>query len=95
MYNTTTTIKHTTLKRDLAFHGDVLNTAARLEKLCRQYHSHFLTTGNVISRLNNVNGVKFKSVGKEKLKGKQQSVEVFSISNNQMNKNVKNYSNKI
>jgi len=70
------------IKRDLAFHGDVLNTAARLEKLCRQYHSNFLTTGNVVSRLNNVNGVKFKSVGKEKLKGKQQSVEVFSITNN-------------
>ena len=35
------------IKREIAFHGDALNTAARLLELCREYDAPVLVSGRV------------------------------------------------
>lgn len=39
------------LKREIAFHGDVMNTAARLEKKCNELEKWLLVTENVVGKI--------------------------------------------
>jgi class 3 adenylate cyclase len=38
-------------KRDIVFHGDVMNTAARLEHATRELDRHFLVSADALNRL--------------------------------------------
>ena len=70
------------LKRELAFHGNVINTAARLEKLCSKLDRSFLTTERVVAGMEVSGHYQFDSFGKMNLKGKNEDVEVYSIFQN-------------
>ncbi len=67
------------IKRELAFHGDVINTAARLEKKCSKFNSSFLTSGRLASNFNRESNYQFDLMGKVTLRGKNEKVEVYSI----------------
>ncbi|QGY44038.1 hypothetical protein GM418_10325 [Maribellus comscasis] len=62
------------IKKEIAFHGDVLNTAARIQKQCKRYRKNILVTRDFASqlisakteyRLNYVDIVKF--LGKDRI----------------------------
>ena len=67
------------LKREIAFHGDVLNTAARLEKKCNEYHRLLLVTENLVDRLPSSNGYKFEFLNDIPLRGKHEKVKFFAV----------------
>lgn len=67
------------IKREIAYHGDVLNTAARLQELCKTYKSQLLISRNLNDVLGKANGFLCKPVGKLKLRGKNIELQVFSI----------------
>jgi adenylate cyclase len=67
------------IKREIAYHGDVLNTAARLQELCKTYKSQLLISRNLNDVLGKGNGYVSKPVGKLKLRGKNIELQVFSI----------------
>ena len=71
------------LKREICYHGDTLNTTARILALCKEYDSSMLISDKLREELG-VLPVKFKSkeIGKVMLKGKTQEVGVFSIDKN-------------
>lgn len=62
------------IKREIAFHGDVLNTAARLEKRCNEYGKWFLVTENLIEKVSFSNGYEFEFINDIPLKGKHEKV---------------------
>lgn len=67
------------IKRDIAFHGDSINTAARIQSLCNKYQKSLLiskpfTEYNEFNKLFNA-----VSLGMVSLKGKQQPVELVSV----------------
>ena len=70
-----------TLKSEIAFHGDVLNTAARIQKQCKSYGKHLLVTKNFADAFKEVSeGYKIKLETKGKmLIGKQKPVDIYSI----------------
>ena len=39
------------IKREIAFHGDVLNTAARLEKKCNECNEKLIVTRHVADQI--------------------------------------------
>lgn len=67
------------IKREIAYHGDVLNTASRLQSICNQYHQRLLISGELLNRIGDLNGYASRAIGDVQLKGKQQKIEVFAI----------------
>jgi adenylate cyclase len=65
------------LKRDIAYLSDVLNTAARLEALCKEYLADLLITGQVKENLPQAKDLEYELVGKLTLRGKSETVDVF------------------
>ena len=67
------------MKRDIAYHGDTLNTAARIQSMCNQYDKRFLTSSYFSAESNLDNYFKTESLGEILLKGKTTPVSIFSI----------------
>ncbi|MEO7769194.1 MAG: adenylate/guanylate cyclase domain-containing protein, partial [Ferruginibacter sp.] len=68
------------IKRDIAYHGDTLNTAARIQSVCNLYHKSFLTSVHVVENTTIEKYFKTESIGMVGLKGKNLPVEIASIS---------------
>ena len=66
-------------KREIAYHGDVINTASRIQCQCNVYNKNILVSGQLVNRLKNRNGFKFEFAKAAKLKGKKLPVEIYSV----------------
>jgi len=67
------------VKRDIAYHGDTLNTAARLQSVCNEYNKNFLASEYLIHKIGPGPGIKTEALGMILLKGKTEKVGVVSI----------------
>ncbi len=70
------------IKRDIAFSGDVLNTAARIQAKCNDLGVSILSSedfSNVLSTL--PEGIVRESLGKQKLKGKASEIGLVTFRN--------------
>lgn len=69
------------LKNEIAFHGDVLNTAARIQKQCKCYQQNLLVTDNFIRGLQAYcfNACKSTLLDQVLLAGKQEPVKLYSL----------------
>ena len=67
------------IKRDIAYHGDTLNTAARIQSICNKYNKKFLTSGYVLTNTEIGKRFKTESIGPVELKGKTHPIEIISI----------------
>jgi adenylate cyclase len=67
------------IKREIAFHGDALNTAARLLELCREYDVAILVSGRIHERIAGEPGLLTELQGEIALRGKQEPVTVYGV----------------
>ena len=67
------------VKREIAYHGDVLNTAARIQGVCNQYGKSLLVSEKLNKLLPASNQFKNELVGEIPLKGKAKPVKIFSF----------------
>ncbi len=67
------------IKREIAFHGDTINTAARIQGMCNDLGHEFLASKSVIERLADSTSHLMDPVGELALKGKVAIVEVHAI----------------
>ncbi len=72
------------LKREIAFHGDVVNTTARICSLCGELQERLLISEDLINSLDEKSLVKNTSVpiGNFQLKGKKKEVLIYKFSQN-------------
>ncbi len=70
------------LKREIAFHGDVINTASRIQKLNSTLGTDILISTEMKSRLPESDNWEIETMGEQKLRGKDQPVEIFKIKRN-------------
>lgn len=68
------------IKKEIIFTGDVLNTAARIQSLCNKYNTDLLLSGELLSHLTAGAGFSFHSFGKQELRGRDEWVELFTVS---------------
>ena len=68
------------IKREIAFHGDVLNTAARLEKKCNEFGAQMIVTEHIVDQLENEGPYFFKFLSDLPLRGKSENVKFYSVS---------------
>lgn len=66
-------------KKEIVFHGDVLNTAARIQAQCNTLGKTFLATEDILSRTELPEEFISESLGKFILRGKAQETELFNI----------------
>ena len=67
------------MKRDIAYHGDTLNTAARIQSMCNHYNKRFLTSAYFSAQSNLEKYFKTEPLGEILLKGKTTPIGVLSI----------------
>ena len=67
------------IKKEIAYIGDVLNTTARIESFCSEADEPFVVSKNIIDILLLPNHFLLKSLGKPKLRGKENEIELYAI----------------
>jgi adenylate cyclase len=66
------------LKREIAFHGDTVNTASRIHDFCNKYNQQLLLSKNLYDMIQH-DGLQTFYIGDHVLKGKYHSMELFGI----------------
>lgn len=66
-------------KQEIAYSGDTLNTAARIEQATRQFDAELLASSQALQGLTLPTGLVARSVGQLQVRGRIEPVELFAI----------------
>lgn len=69
-----------TIKKEIAYHGDVINTTARIQGECNKYNEWLLTSEALLKDLDLNKDYNTKSIGSIPLRGKETEVVIYGIS---------------
>lgn len=67
------------LKKELAYHGDVLNTAARIQGKCNEFKKSILISENIKVEAEKEAGYIFNFVDSVILRGKEKSIKIYDV----------------
>ena len=67
------------IKREIAYHGDVLNTAARIQACCNQFDKRILISENLESAISKLTETNYELMGDIQLKGKSQYLKIYAV----------------
>ena len=73
------------IKKDIVFTGDTLNTTARIQSLCNHYQVDLLVSEDLLNSLSSDTPYDFQSLGRVQLRGRHQEIELFSVDKNEQN----------
>jgi adenylate cyclase len=68
------------VKKEIVFSGDVLNTTSRIQSECNNLNSRLLISKDLLNNLNGDSHYKFTDLGSVKLRGKNESIGLYSVS---------------
>lgn len=69
------------IKREIAYHGDVLNTASRIEGMCNQMKRKILFSENIAKKIKDHQEYKYVLMGEMQLRGKKEKLKIYSLGN--------------
>ena len=67
------------IKKELAYHGDVLNTAARIQGKCNDFQKRLLISEAMKTKLESQHLFDFSGIGDVSLKGKAKSLNLYEV----------------
>jgi adenylate cyclase len=67
------------LKREIAYHGDVLNTASRIQGKCKDFNKKLLISEHIIKEITNLDGFEIVKIKDVMLSGKQNPLDIYAI----------------
>lgn len=67
------------LKKEIIFTGDVLNTTARIQSLCNANAVDIIVSDHLLNHLNLGKEFKIRSLGENKLKGKEKTIALSTL----------------
>ncbi|WP_010522015.1 adenylate/guanylate cyclase domain-containing protein [Aquimarina agarivorans] len=79
-----------TVKKEIAYHGDVINTTARIQDQCNIFQESLLVSELLLRHLRLNKNFTTTSIGSISLKGKEADVSIFAVKKI-INKNQNNY----
>jgi adenylate cyclase len=65
-------------KKEIAYHGDTINTAARIQGKCNELKQELLISESLKNELSNI-GFRFDKLGRIELKGKERQILLYSV----------------
>ena len=65
-------------KREIAYHGDTINTAARVQGQCKTFGRNLLLTSGLWNQLED-SSVAHKELGEISLRGKEEPVGIVAV----------------
>lgn len=65
-------------KKEIAYHGDTINTAARIQSKCNDFKKGLLLSETLLSKLE-LEHYSFEQLGSIALRGKQQEVGIYAV----------------
>ena len=69
-----------TVKMEIAFLGDTMNTSARLQEACRDTGQRVLASAALVNRLAALpSGIAKRSIGRLRLRGKESEIELYAL----------------
>lgn len=68
-----------TIKKEIVYHGDVLNTTARIQEECNKYGQKFLLSEYMLQNVELPEYLCSEFVGELQLKGKEKKVKIFGL----------------
>jgi len=68
------------IKKEIAYHGDVLNTAARIQGQCNTFNAKLLISNELRQKTNIEKNLSVTHMGDVLLKGKQKEVQIYAVS---------------
>lgn len=68
-----------TLKKEIIYTGDVLNTSARIQAECNTYDKSNLVSEQLIQKLNSNDSLRFTKIAKLHLRGKKELVQLYTL----------------
>ena len=71
------------VKKELAFHGDVINTSARIQSECNTYKVPILISESLKNQLNMQDHFKAQHMGNVLHKGKENKVNIYTLMHTQ------------
>jgi adenylate cyclase len=72
-------------KRSVAYHGDVINTASRIQCQCSQRNVDILVSEKIMKDSSDLNKYDFKYLDKVQFKGKTEKVAIYTIGDSFLN----------
>ena len=67
------------IKRDIAYHGDTINTTSRIQSVCNQYDKTFLVSAEIKEFTQLEDNYSIQLIGDVSLKGKDKPIIVYSV----------------
>ena len=67
------------LKKEIVFTGDVLNTTARIQALCKEHQVDLIISEALLRQLEKPQAISTRSIGELTLKGKSQRVHLYAV----------------
>ena len=67
------------IKSEIAYHGDVLNTAARIQAQCNTHRKNLLISEDLKEMLDGFPFIKVENIGEIVLRGKEKPIGIYSI----------------
>jgi adenylate cyclase len=67
------------VKKDIAYHGDTLNTAARIQSVCNEFEKDFLVSESLIEKIGARTNLNIEHLGSVLLRGKAEKIGIVSV----------------
>ena len=67
------------IKTEIAYHGDVLNTASRIQSLCNRFEKQLLLSESLVALLPEKDRARTSFVAEAELKGKESPTKIFTL----------------
>ena len=66
-------------RRAIVYHGDVMNTASRIEQATRDLERQFLVSGDALERLADLDGFALEDLGLQRFRGRAAAMHVYAV----------------
>ena len=67
------------IETEIAYHGDVLDTAARIQGFCNEFNKPLLASETFVQELGEHETIEINLIGEIQLRGKEVLSKIFSI----------------
>lgn len=67
------------IKREIAYHGDTINVASRIQEQCKIFNTSLLISKDAYEKVQGIKGYTFSNVGEFTLRGRKKPIQLYDV----------------